>query len=440
MDSLEQKYSHHFTDLLAAMGYTHCFFVPGGNTMHLLDSARTRMVCVPFVHEVSAAVGAEYFNEVSASGRAYVLVTAGPGITNAMTGVAGAYLESRDLLVVGGQVKVADLARGQLRQRGIQEIDGLSLAAPVCKASARIEAPWADRDVVDLVSAGLTDRRGPVFIEFCLDAQGAPVPMVTADAVGLVSGPSAAMEQAAESAIAAIAGELAAASRPVLLIGGGVSPAVAWALSDRLASLGVPLMTTWNGFDRVPDSHPMLVGRPNTWGQRSANILLAQADLIVALGTRLGIQQTGFNWQEWGPGRVMQVDVDAAELGKGHPRVDLPVLADANRVLELLCSVPAAVPGGARPGAAARPGERDRPGLPLPVRTVGPARRPSGRGRPDDPGQQRQRPVRADGGVPEQAGAAGGDQQGSGLDGLRLGGRHRRLPRRSEATHGAGRG
>src|SRR5664280_1346541 len=176
-----QKYSHHFTDLLAALGYTHCFFVPGGNIMHLLDSARTRMVCVPFVHEVSATIAAEYFNQVSTAGRAYALVTAGPGLTNAITGIAGAFLESHQLLVVGGQVKSADLARGTLRQRGIQEIDGLSIARPVCNAAALIEKPVADSEIVSLVSAGTTDRQGPVFIECCLDAQGAFVPMAAPD-------------------------------------------------------------------------------------------------------------------------------------------------------------------------------------------------------------------------------------------------------------------
>ncbi len=335
-----QKYSHHFTDLLAALGYTHCFFVPGGNIMHLLDSARTRMVCVPFVHEVSATIAAEYFNQVSTAGRAYALVTAGPGLTNAITGIAGAFLESHQLLVVGGQVKSADLARGTLRQRGIQEIDGLSIARPVCNATALIEQPVADSEIVSLVSAGTTDRQGPVFIECCLDAQGAFVPMAAPDTAGFTAGPPGAMAHLAPVAAATILEELVSAERPVLLIGGGVSAATAWAVASGLETLGVPLMTSWNGADRVADAHPLFFGRPNTWGQRSANILLAQADLIVALGTRLGMQQTGFNWGEWGRGRVVQVDVDEAELSKGHPRVDVPVQADANRVLELLAAAP----------------------------------------------------------------------------------------------------
>lgn len=343
----DDKFSHRATDVLGALGYGSCFFVPGGNIMHLLDSARSRMTCVPFVHEVSAAVAAEYFNEVwgthsaADSGRSYALVTAGPGITNALTGVAGAYLESRDLLILGGQVKSADLSRGEVRQRGIQEIDGLDIARPVCKVAERIEAPVSDEQLATWVSAGVTDRRGPVFLEFCLDAQGAGNPDAALP-VEVSSLPSVIVSEdmaaAVPDAVDAIVAELGGARRPVILVGGGAAPSVAWECADGLTELGVPVMTTWNGFDRVSDEHPMFAGRPNTWGQRAANILLAQADLVVVLGSRLGIQQTGFNWQEWGPGRVIQVDVDQAELDKGHPRVDVKLRADANGVLRGLVS------------------------------------------------------------------------------------------------------
>jgi acetolactate synthase-1/2/3 large subunit len=93
-------------------------------------------------------------------------------------------------------------------------------------------------------------------------------------------------------------------------------------------------MTTWNGIDRVGADEPLYLGRPNTWGQRSANVIMQSADVLVALGTRLGLQQTGFNWQQFVPGgAVVQVDIDEAELSKGHPRVDVPIRADANALL-----------------------------------------------------------------------------------------------------------
>ncbi len=95
--------------------------------MHLIESISRRMPCNAVIHEVTAGIAAEYYNETSTSGRAFAMVTAGPGLTNIVSAMAGAFLESRELLVIGGQVKTADLAHGRVRQRGIQEVDGVSI-------------------------------------------------------------------------------------------------------------------------------------------------------------------------------------------------------------------------------------------------------------------------------------------------------------------------
>ena len=100
---------------------------------------------------------------------------------------------------------------------------------------------------------------------------------------------------------------------------------------------GIPLMTTWNGADRISSDHPQYLGRPNTWGQRSSNILIQQADVVVAVGTRLGLQQSGFNWQEFvANGKIIHVDIDETELTKGHPITTLAIHADASEFLEKL--------------------------------------------------------------------------------------------------------
>lgn len=322
------------------MGYTHCFFVAGGAIMHLLDSVRTRMICIPVVHEVAAGIAAEYFNEASEDGKAFALVTAGPGITNIITAMAGAFLESRELLVVAGQVKSTDLAGPTLRQRGIQEIDGLKLCESLTVASRRIEQPLPRSSIAAVIMRGRHLRPGPTLIEFCLDAQGAPV-----DAAALRDARSKVLEQEGEDARerAAVAAPnvialTQAAQRPVWLIGGGVKRSVAANLLPALERTGVPLMTTWNGADRIPRTFSTYIGRPNTWGQRSANVLLRQSDLVVAFGTRLGIQQTGFNWQEFArDAKIVQIEIDEAELKKGHPHIDVPICGDANELLRLAC-------------------------------------------------------------------------------------------------------
>ena len=323
------KYAEQLTDWLVELGYTHCFFVAGGNIMHLLDGARTRFTCVPVVHEVAAGIAVEYFNEAGGKGRAFAMVTAGPGVSNIITAMSGAWLESRELLVIAGQVKSEDLATGGVRQRGIQEIDGVGLVAPVAKHSVQMKKPMPKAEFVSLVNAGSSGRPGPVFIELCLDAQGAPT--LKEDTV-LVEPQGNAV--ASETEIDLVVTQLKSAQRPILLIGGGVSRNAARALQTELTSSGIPVMTTWNAADRVDAAHPSYLGRPNTWGQRAANLLVAQADLIIAVGTRLGMQQTGFNWQQFGRNAsVVQVDIDRTELDKGHPKIDLPVCADADNFL-----------------------------------------------------------------------------------------------------------
>ena len=334
--SIASKYAEQLTDWLVELGYTHCFFVAGGNIMHLLDGARTRFTCVPVVHEVAAGIAAEYFNEADGKGRAFALVTAGPGVSNILTAMGGAWLESRELLVIAGQVKSEDLASNGVRQRGIQEIDGVGLAAPVAKRSVQMKTPMSKSDFFSIVNEGVTERPGPIFIELCLDAQGAP-PVTEVELNPIPSSNSSVTETIIDKVVA----QFENAQRPILLVGGGVSRSSANALRDELNSSGIPVMTTWNGADRIAASHPQYLGRPNTWGQRSANLLVAQADLIVAVGTRLGMQQTGFNWQQFGRNAyVVHVDIDRAELEKGHPKTDLAVCADADDfLLQLLSKV-----------------------------------------------------------------------------------------------------
>lgn len=328
------KYSDYVAETLSQLGYEQCFYVGGGNIMHLIESLSNRMKCTAVIHEVAAGIAAEYYNATSGGGRALALVTAGPGLTNIVTAFAGAFLESRELLVIGGQVKTADLARGKLRQRGIQEIDGVSIVAPISVRSVLVDEPIAGSELAEIVSASWTGRKGPVFIEMPLDVQARDTsfPPVSASAQAGVAAPTA---SAAE--IERVAARVRDAKRPVLLLGGGVSREAAHQLNDRLADAGVPVATTWNGMDRIGSDHPAYVGRPNTWGQRSANIVIQQADLLIAVGTRLGLQQTGFNWQAFIPnGEVVQIDLDRAELEKGHPRVATTICADGNDFLARL--------------------------------------------------------------------------------------------------------
>ena len=323
------NYGDQFCDLLVELNYTHCFYVAGGNIMHILNSASKKFVCIPTVHEVSAGIAAEFFNEANweSQSRAFVLVTAGPGLTNVITAIAGAYLESRELLVIGGQVKAGDLKDKSLRQNGIQEIDGISLVESITirqlQMNARVEID-AIRDLIE-IEPGI--RKGPIFVEFCLDVQAAPkldsnFKSKQRDPVELDRDFSEFFKKFPEY------------RRPVLLLGGGVSRECTSNIKAALGSLPFPIMTTWNAADRIDSRLENYMGRPNTWGQRYANVILQQADLIIVAGSRLGLQQTGFNWQNFGSlADIVHVDVDIAELNRTNLHTKFKFHSDANQFL-----------------------------------------------------------------------------------------------------------
>jgi acetolactate synthase I/II/III large subunit len=336
------KYSDLLIDWLKEFGYTHCFFVGGGNVMHLLESARTRLTCIPVVHEVAAAIAAEYFNEShGVSGpKAFAMVTAGPGVTNLVTGVAGAWLESRELLVIAGQARTDALSRGTVRQIGHQEIDGTGIMRPITKISLTIEKTISKEELRQLVLLSSVDRKGPVFLEFCLDVTAAKMDEAIEDSSKDSNANHGESYSPSNSDyIAQISALLSSSKRPILLFGGGLSREFCRNNLEKINRLGVPVATTWNGSDRYPGDGLLYAGRPNTYGMRSANIIIQQADLVIALGTRLGLQQTGFNWESFVPvGKLVQVDIDQNELVKESPRKDLSICADANEVLASILS------------------------------------------------------------------------------------------------------
>ena len=296
--------------------------------MHLTESLSRYLVPVPVVHEVAAGIAAEYFNEVNPSQKALALVTTGPGLTNIVTAMAGAFLESRELLVIGGQVKTSDLSSGALRSRGIQEVHGVELVKGLTKLAYQFLRPISAQEFAQMVALSWEPRKGPVFLELPLDVQAANVDPVDAPLIAHQ------LPIITDKVLGEIVQDYNRAKRPIVLIGGGVDYQTAIGLQDRLNHLQIPVMTTYNGADRVDGESSYYLGRPNTWGQRSSNIVIQQSDLIIAIGTRLGLQQTGFNWGEFGrDAKIHHIEIDPAELLKNHPRTDRQHQVDANNFL-----------------------------------------------------------------------------------------------------------
>jgi len=339
------KYSDYFIDCLVELGYTHCFFVSGGNVMHLLESARTRLTCIAVVHEVSAGIAAEYFNVAHRSDgkRAFAMVTAGPGITNLATAIGGAWLESRELLVIGGQARTEFISHPEVRQIGHQQIDGRSIVAPMSKVAVTVTSPMNLLKLRSFTEISKHGRKGPVFIEMCLDVTAMEVdiselnndsPLVDLK----ISNP---IEIQGGKKIKNLVELLALSSRPLLLIGGGTDFQCFNDLWPELEVLGIPIATTWNASDYVDFDHPLYAGRPNTYGMRSANAIIQQADLLITFGARLGLQQTGFAWDEFVPkGKIIRIELDENEINLKQPKTILDIQMDAAEVLrEMICEI-----------------------------------------------------------------------------------------------------
>jgi acetolactate synthase-1/2/3 large subunit len=302
---------------------------------------------VPVIHEVAAVIAADYYNEVSSannyeeSGKAVALVTVGPGLTNTVTGVAGAFVDGRELLLIGGQVKTSDLKKGNERQRGLQEVDGLPILDSITKESIRLERQISELAFKRLVSLTAAGRKGPVYIEICLDVQGSEFH----GGVGSTSEeyPETGDNSSLPPSILRIGGEVESlvrsSLRPIILIGGGV-PRGDRQLIAKILSIGIPVATTWHAADRISSDEKLFAGRPNMFGQRWANVFLQQADLVISLGTTLGLQQTGFNLDEFAPlARVVQVDIDPSSMKTESIGGLIPVLSSIQDFVSSLASL-----------------------------------------------------------------------------------------------------
>ena len=329
------KVSDYIFDAIADAGVKHVFFLPGGGAMHLVDSLGrcSRLQPIVMLHEQAATIAAEAYARVTAN-LGVALVTTGPGGTNALTGVAGAWIESTPMVVISGQVKRADLMGDTgVRQLGAQEVDIVSMARPVTKSARLVTDPLTVRsEVEEALHVARHGRPGPVWLDVPLDVQATQIDPATQ--VSFVPAPEPAVDARAVAEL--IVDELGKAERPLILAGNGVRLAGAVESLRQVVELaGVPLVTSRkNGIDVLPGDHPLYFGRPGSVAHRYANFAVQSADLIVVVGCRLDPVQVAYDWAGFGRrARKIMVDIDEHEIAKVSPPVDVPVVADAGAVL-----------------------------------------------------------------------------------------------------------
>lgn len=337
------KLSDYVAAKVAELGVRHVFMVTGGGAMHLNHSLGTRpdLKCVFHHHEQACAIAAEAYYRVD-NRLPLVNVTSGPGGTNAITGVYGAFVDSIGMVVLSGQVKWETTVRSTglpLRQYGDQELDIEELVRPVTKYVAMVTDPQSIRYHLEkafyLAKSG---RPGPCWLDIPLNVQGAQI-----DPDALFGFDPAELEEPwrnsdLESVCSVILEKLQNAERPVVFVGSGVRLSGAHASFLKLVEkLDIPVVTGWNAHDALPDVHPNYAGRPGTVGDRPGNFVTQNADVLLVLGSRLNIRQVSYNWKSFARAAYkIWVDIDALELKKPSVKADMPVHADLAELLPRL--------------------------------------------------------------------------------------------------------
>lgn len=327
------KVSDYVAEFLAHAGCTHVFGYPGGAVTHLLDSLY-KTPGIRFVgtcHEQGAAFAAEGYARLKGAPGA-AMATSGPGATNLLTGVGSAYFDSIPVLYLTGQVNTYEYKEDRnVRQLGFQETDIVSVAKPITKYAVRVTDPSRIRfELEKAVSVAVSGRPGPVLLDLPMDVQRAEV-----EPEKLEGFPEEAPALPVPD-VDPIVGLLSRSERPVLLAGGGIRlSGAAERFREIAGKLNVPVVSSLMGLDVCGGEN--FFGMIGSYGCRCANYIAANADLILAVGTRLDTRQTGTVPESFARGATLvRVDVDAGELEHRIRPDELQIRSDAKVFLEHL--------------------------------------------------------------------------------------------------------
>ena len=320
-------------DSLRAEGVEVVFGYPGGAVLPIYDALfgnpHIRHILVR--HEAGAAHAAEGYAR-STGKPGVVLVTSGPGATNAVTGIADAYMDSIPLVVITGQVPTALIGTD-----AFQEADTVGITRHCTKHNYLVKSPdTLAATIAEAFRIATTGRPGPVLVDIPKDVQ------IAMSGVTASTAPPSHRYQprmaASEDEIARAIELLAAAERPVLYTGGGVinsGPRASELLRKLQRATGAPLTSTLMGLGAFPATHPDWLGMLGMHGTYEANMAMNKADLIVAVGARFDDRVTG-RLDAFAPhAKKIHIDIDRASIAKIVP-VDLGIVGDCATVLEQL--------------------------------------------------------------------------------------------------------
>ena len=347
---MKQRLADYVADFLVNHGVSDCFSVVGGGAMHLNDALghKEGLKVTYNHHEQASAIAAEAYarldNKIAA-----LCVTTGPGGTNAITGVLGGWLDSIPMFVLSGQVRYDTTARYTsqftdglpLRAVGDQEYDIVKSVEHMTKYAVMLENPNDIRYVLEKAwHLATTGRPGPVWVDIPVNFQGGFI-----ETDGLVGYDPAEDEKqlpskVSDEVIKTVLEKIKNAKRPVFHAGYGIRLSGGYEVFKEVAEkLNIPVVTYWNAIDLIETDNLLYCGRAGNMGDRPGNFAIQNADLILAVGTRISIRQVGYNWKTWArEAEVIMVDIDPAEMKKHTIHVDMPIWADAKDFLDKINS------------------------------------------------------------------------------------------------------
>lgn len=324
------KVSDFIVQKLVDHGVRYVFELPGGMIAHLLDSLTQhgQISVITFRHEQGAAFAADGFGRI-ANQPAVAMATSGPGATNLITGIGSCYFDSVPAVFITGQVNRYEQKgdRG-VRQLGFQETDIVPMVEPITKAAFRVENLDDLPHIIDQAFEIATEGRpGPVLVDIPMDLQRSEIePPSQGNSPSIPNKPQIDFQPLLDA--------LQTAQKPLILAGRGVAAANAIAsLRQFAAAIDTPVITSLLGVDTVPYNSPYHVGMLGSYGNRWANLALGESDLLIVIGSRLDIRQTGALVDEFRAGRkIFHIDVDASEINNRVVEC-VPILSNVSNFL-----------------------------------------------------------------------------------------------------------
>ncbi len=347
---MKQRLADYVADFLVSHGVTDVFSVVGGGAMHLNDALghNSGLHVTYNHHEQACAIAAEAYarldNKIAA-----VCVTTGPGGTNALTGVVGGWLDSIPMFIISGQVRYDTTARyalsytgTPLRAMGDQEYDIVKSVTPMTKYAVMIEDAKSIRYHLERAwHLATTGRPGPVWIDIPVNYQGCYIETGELEGYDPAEDDAKLPPEVSNEIVEAVIKKISNAKRPVFYAGYGIRLSGAYDIFREVArKLNIPIVTYWNAVDLIEDEDSLYTGRAGNMGDRPGNWTIQNADLILAVGTRISIRQVGYNWKTWArEAEVIMVDIDQAEMKKPTLHVEMPIWADAKDFLTKMNSL-----------------------------------------------------------------------------------------------------